>query len=509
MAEQSAFDLVIVGGGPGGYPAAIRAAQYGLRVAVIEKERQGGVCLNWGCIPTKAMLRSADVLETMQHSADFGVLADNVRLDYSAVLKRKDTIVKGLTDGVGQLLKANGVTLYIGHARFTAPTVIDIVGIGKSPLGEGGPLYNAPSDGVGQPTARVAAKSIIIATGSTPAQLPIPGADLPGVINSDGAFLLKDVPKRIVIIGGGAVGTEWATLFSAFGSEVTLVELLPSLLPVEDEDMGRTLARSFHKRGIKVLTGSTVSKIDEGGTRKSPVLRVTITDKDGKNEQTVDADNVLIGVSRRPNTIDLNLEATGVQTDKRGFINVDDQMRTNVPNVFSIGDVVGKILLAHVATHQGLVAAGVIAGHDERMDYKAVPAATFTHPEVASVGLSEAKAREAGHDVVVGKFPFAALGRAQTFGNTDGLVKIVADKKYGEVLGLHIIGPSASDLIPEGVLALQLEATLEDIANTIHAHPTLGEGSMEAALVALGLPVHVGPPRRAAASTAPVPAMAR
>src|SRR5947209_4415574 len=497
MAEQSAFDLVIVGGGPGGYPAAIRAAQYGLRVALIEKERVGGVCLNWGCIPTKAMLRSADVLETMQHSADFGILADNVRLDYPAVLKRKDTIVKGLTDGVGQLLKANGVTLYQGHARFTNANALDVVGVGKSPLGAGGPMYNAPADGVGQPTARVAGKHIIIATGSTPAQLPIPGVDLAGVINSDGAFLLKDVPKHIVIVGGGAVGTEWATLFSAFGSEVTLVELLPNLLPLEDVDMGRTLARSFQKRGIKILTSSTVAKIEEGSEKRGRTLRVTITDNDGKNEQTVEADNVLIGVSRRPNTIDLNLEKTGVQTDKRGYITVDDRMRTNVEKVFAIGDVVGKIQLAHVATHQGLVTAGVIAGHDEKMDYKAVPAATFTHPEVASVGLTEQKAREAGHDVVVGKFPFAALGRAQTYGNTDGLIKVVADKKYGEVLGVHIIGPSASDLIPEGVLALQLEATLEDIANTIHAHPTLGEGSMESALVALGLPVHVGPPRRA------------
>ena len=501
MVEQSAFDVVIVGGGPGGYPAAIRAAQYGLRVALIEKERVGGVCLNWGCIPTKAMLRSADVLETMQHAADFGVLADNVRLDYPAVLKRKDTIVKGLTDGVGQLLKTNGVTVYAGHARFTAPMVLDVVGVGTSPLGAGGPLYNAPSDGVGQPKARVAARHVIIATGSTPAQLPIPGADLPGVINSDGAFMLPEVPKRIVIVGGGAAGTEWATMFSAFGSEVTLVELLPSLLPLEDEDMGRTLNRSFTRRGMKVLTSSTVAKIEAGANKKSAALRVTITDKDGKNEQTVDADNVLIGVSRRPNTLDLNLETTGVQTDKRGYITVDDQLRTNVHNVFAIGDVVGRIQLAHVATHMGLIAAGVIAGHDEKMDYKAVPAATFTHPEVASVGLSEAKAREAGHDVVIGKFPFVALGRAQTYGNTDGLIKIVADKKYGEVLGVHIIGPSASDLIPEGVLALQLEATLEDIANTIHAHPTLGEGSMEAAMVALGLPVHVGPSRRAAAST--------
>jgi dihydrolipoamide dehydrogenase len=502
MAEQSAYDVVVVGGGPGGYPAAIRAAQHGLRVALIEKERPGGVCLNWGCIPTKAMLRSADVYETLQHSSDFGVLADNVRLDYPAVLKRKDTIVKGLTDGVGQLLKANGVTVYSGHARFTAPTVMDVVGVGKSPLGSGGPMYNAPADGVGQPTARVAARNVIIATGSMPAQLPIPGNELPGVINSDGAFMLSEVPKRIVIIGGGAVGTEWATMFAAFGAEVTLVELLPNLLPLEDEDMGRTLARSFQKRGIKVQTGSTVAKIEEGKP-----LRVTITDKDGNNPQVVDADNVLIGVSRRPNTIDLNLEATGVQTDRRGYITVDDQLRTSAGNVYAIGDVVGRIQLAHVATHQGLVAAGVIAGHDEKMDYKAVPAATFTHPEVASVGLSEAKAREAGHDVVVGKFPFAALGRAQTYGNTDGLVKVVADKKYGEVLGVHIIGPSASDLIPEGVLALQLEATLEDIANTIHAHPTLGEGSMEAALVALGLPVHVGPPRRAAQQ--PVAAGAR
>jgi dihydrolipoamide dehydrogenase len=504
MAEQSAFDLVIVGGGPGGYPAAIRAAQYGLRVALIEKERPGGVCLNWGCIPTKAMLRSAEVLETLQHSADFGILADNVRLDYPSVLTRKDKIVKGLTDGVGQLLKANGVTVFNGHARFTNPNTLEVVGVGKSPLGDGGPLYNAPADARGQPTASVTGKNIIVATGSTPAQLPIPGNDLPGVINSDGAFMLKEVPKRIVIVGGGAVGTEWATMFSAFGSEVTLVELLPNLLPVEDEDMGRTLARSFQKRGIKVMTGSTVARIEQ-----AKPLRVIITDKDGKNEQTVDADNVLIGVSRRPNTLDLNLDKTGVQTDRRGYIQVDDHMRTNIQNVYAIGDVVGKVLLAHVATHQGLVAAGVIAGHDEKMDYKAVPAATFTHPEVASVGLTEARAREAGNDVVIGRFPFAALGRAQTFGSTDGLIKIVADKKYGEVLGVHIIGPSASDLIPEGVLALQLEATLEDVANTIHAHPTLGEGSMEASMVALGLPIHVAVSRRAQASSAqPQPAAA-
>ncbi|MBV9169855.1 MAG: dihydrolipoyl dehydrogenase [Chloroflexi bacterium] len=504
MAEQNAFDLVIVGGGPGGYPAAIRAAQYGLHVAVIEKERPGGVCLNWGCIPTKAMLRSAEVLETMQHSQDYGILADNVRLDYPAVLKRKDAVVKSLTDGVGQLLKANGVTYFNGHARFTGPRSVEVVGVGKSPLGQGGPLYNAPADGSGQPSAQLEGKNVIIATGSTPAQLPIPGVDSPGVINSDGAFMLGEIPKKIVIVGGGAVGTEWATMFSAFGSEVTLIELLPNLLPVEDEDMGRTLARSFQKRGIKISTNSTVGKIEPNGKQ----LRVTVTDKDGNNPQTEEVDNVLIGVSRKPNTLDLNLEKTGVKTDRRGYIDVDDQMRTNVPNVFAIGDVVGKVLLAHVATHQGLVVAGVLAGHNERIDYKAVPAATFTHPEVASVGLTEKKARDAGHNVVVGKFPFVALGRAQTYGSTDGLVKIVADQRYGEILGVHIIGPSASDLIPEGVLALNLEATLEDVANAIHAHPTLGEGTMEASMVALGMPVHVGPPRRASSAQSAQPAAA-
>jgi dihydrolipoamide dehydrogenase len=279
---------------------------------------------------------------------------------------------------------------------------------------------------------------------------------------------------------------------------VTLVELMPTLLPVEDEDMGRTLQRSFTRRGIKVLTGSTIQKIEEGGKKGAPQLRVTITDKDGGNTQTVEADNVLIGVSRRPNVRDLDLEKTGVATDQRGYVQADEQMRTSVPNVYAIGDLVGKVLLAHVASHQGLVAAGVIAGHkNEKMDYKAVPGATFTHPEVASVGLSEKKARDAGYDVVVGKFPFAALGRAQTFGATEGMMKLVADRKYGEILGMHIIGPSASDLIPEGVLALNMEATLEDVANAIHAHPTLGESSMEASMVALGLPVHVAPSRHA------------
>ena len=486
------FDVVVVGGGPGGYPAAIRAAQLGLKTALVEKERPGGVCLNWGCIPTKAMLRSAEVLETMQHSAEYGVLADNVRLDYSAVLKRKERATKTLTDGVASLLKANGVTVVNGHARFTGPTAVEVVPVGEAPLGAGGPLYNAPPAPDGRPQASLEGRNVIVATGSTPVLLPIPGIDLPGVVTSDGAFLLGEVPRRIVVIGASAVGAEWATMFNAFGSEVTMVELLATLLPAEDEDMGKTLARSFTRGGIKVQTTRTVSEI----TQVAGGLQVTITDPDGQRATQVETDVVLVGVGRRPNTEGLGLERAGVATNERGWVEVDDRLRTNVAGVHAIGDVTGKVLLAHVASHQGLVAAGVIAGHDQRIDYRVVPAATFTHPEVASVGLTEAKAREAGHDVVVGRFPFTALGRAQTYGSTEGLVKVVADRKYGEVLGVHIIGPSASDLIPDGALAMHLEATLHDIADTIHAHPTLGESTMEATMVALGLPVHVTQPRR-------------
>jgi len=303
-----------------------------------------------------------------------------------------------------------------------------------------------------------------------------------------------------VIIGASAVGAEWASMFAAFGADVTMVELLATPIPAEDEDLGKALARSFARRGIKVQTRRTVSEIAPAakgrGRGKDGPLRVTITDPDGQRPTQVETDVVLVGVGRRPNTGGLDLERAGVATDQRGWIEVDDRLRTNAPGIHAIGDVTGKVLLAHVASHQGLVASGVIAGHDERMNYRAVPAATFTHPEVASVGLTEAKAREAGHDVVVGRFPFTALGRAQTYGVTDGLVKVVAERKYREVLGVHIIGPSASDLIPEGVLAMHLEATLDDIADTIHAHPTLGESGMEAAMVALGLPVHTSRPRR-------------
>ena len=505
--QAQVFDLVVVGGGPGGYPAAIRPAQLGLKTALVEKERPGGVCLNWGCIPTKAMLRSAEVLETARHGAEYGVLADNVRLDYAAVLARKDRVVKSLTDGVAGLLAASGVAVTIGHARLTGPRTVEVVGVGDAPLGPAGPRYNAPPAPDGAPVSTLEGRNLLLATGSTPSVLPIPGIDLPGVVTSDGAFLLEEVPRRIVIIGASAVGAEWATMFAAFGSEVTMVELLGRLLPAEDEDVGKALARSFARRGIKVETGRTVTGIAPAGDQAPPLL-VTVADPDGGNPREVEADVVLVGVGRRPNTAELGLERAGVATGQRGWVEVDDRLRTGVPGVHAVGDVTGRVLLAHVASHQGLVAAGVMAGHDERMDYRAVPAATFTHPEVASVGLTEAAAREESHDVAVGRFPFSALGRAQTFGGVEGLVKVVAERDDGHVLGVHVIGPGASDLIPEGVLAMQLQATLADIAATIHAHPTLGEGTMEAALVALGLPVHVPPSRRPPARPTAGPAAA-
>ncbi|WP_227981281.1 dihydrolipoyl dehydrogenase [Nocardia spumae] len=480
------FDLLIVGGGPGGYVAAIRAAQRGLRVGLVEKERPGGVCLNWGCIPTKAMLRSAEVFHTVTAAAEFGIHADNVRLDFAAVRKRKDGIVSDLTNGVAGLLKANGVTVIEGHARFVGPTTVEVFEPGPSPIFPDGPRYGAAPTATA--TRTVDATDVVIATGSVPAQLPVPGADLPGVITSDGAFGLSEVPRRLVVIGGSAVGAEWASLFATLGAEVTVVEMRDRLVPAEDEEIGAALGRSFAKRGITILTGSTVTGIARAGDG-------LVVDVGGTSPREIDADVVLIGVGRRPNTAHLDLDHAGIDTDARGFIPVDDRLRTAVEHVYAIGDVTGRALLAHVASHQGLTAADVVAGHDARIDYTVIPAATFTHPEIASVGLTEQAARQAGHEIVTATFPFAALGRAKSFGDTEGFCKIVAGARYREVLGVHIIGPSASDLITEGALAISLEATLDELADTIHAHPTLGEIGMEAALTGLGLPVHITPPR--------------
>lgn len=467
------LDLLVIGAGPGGYVAAIRAAQLGLRTAVVERDALGGVCLNRGCIPTKAMLRSAELFTTMQHAADYGVLADNVRLDYEAVVKRREKVVKQLTGGVGSLLKSNDVQVISGSARMNGGTGVTITA----------------SDGQEQ---QLSARNVLLATGSVPARPPIPGADGDRVIDSDGALLLDHVPASMLVIGGGAVGSEWANIFHSFGAQVTLVEMLPTLLPVEDADMGGMLARSFKRRGITVHTGAKLIEIsDADDGQKIGMLELS----DGQRAE-VRAEYVMIGIGRRPNTAGLGLELAGVAVDRRGFVEVDDRLRTNVANVLAIGDLSGKQLLAHLASHQGVVAVENLAGHDKAMDYRVVPSCTFTHPEVATVGLSETAAREAGYDVKVGTFPFQASGRAMTYGETEGMVKIVSEAKYGELLGVHIIGANASDMIHEAALGIRLEATLDDLADTIHAHPTLAESIHEATLAACGGALHL-PPRRA------------
>jgi dihydrolipoamide dehydrogenase len=451
----------------------VRASQLGMKVAVVEREELGGICLNRGCIPTKAMLRSAEVLTTMQHSADYGISAENVTVDFGKVVDRREKVVKQLVGGIGGLLKSYNVEVIRGSGQLTERGKVKVTGT---------------SD------ATVNAKNVILATGSVPAKLPIPGGDGPGVIDSDGALALREIPKSMLIIGGGAVGSEWACVFAAFGTKVTLVEMMPTLLPLEDEDMGKTLARSLTRQGVTV---HTEAKVEEVSVDDNGLSVGVLTLKDGKQER-VAVEKVLVGVGRKPNTTGLGLEAVGVTTDRRGFVTVDDYLRTNLPNVYAIGDLTGKILLAHLASHQGVAATEAIAGTGHPMDYKAVPACTYTHPEVASVGLSEQKARDAGYDVRVGRFPFVASGRALTYGESDGMVKIVSDAKYGELLGMHIIGPQASELIPEATLGIRLEATLEDIMGTIHAHPTLAEAIGEAAWAASGGALNLPKPRERA-----------
>jgi dihydrolipoamide dehydrogenase len=464
-------DVCIIGTGPGGYIAAVRASQLGMKVAVVEREELGGICLNRGCIPTKAMLRSAEVFHTMQRSEDFGILAKDVTVDFSKVIAHREKVVKQLVGGVGGLLKSYGVEVVRGTAKLAERGKVRVTGSSDS---------------------TITAKNVVLATGSSPAKLPVPGADGPNVIDSDGALALTEIPKSLLIIGGGAIGCEWACVFGAFGTKVTIVEMLPTLLPLEDEEMGRTLARSLGRQGITIHTEAKLEEIAQGDDGLSVGV---LTLKDGKQER-VSAEKVLVGVGRRPNSADLGLEGAGVTLDRRGFIEVDDHLKTTAGNVYAIGDVTGKQLLAHLAMHQGVAAVEAIAGKGHPMDYKVVPACTYTHPEVASVGLSEKKAREQGYDVVIGKFPFQANARSLAHGDAEGMVKMVADAKYGELLGVHIIGSTASELIPEAALGIRLESTLEDIAHTIHAHPTMAEAVGQAAWAALGGALDLPKPRQ-------------
>jgi dihydrolipoamide dehydrogenase len=461
------FDITIIGTGPGGYVCAIRAAQLGLKTAVVEKDAlPGGTCLHWGCIPTKALLRSAEVLETARTASSVGVQVDGVSLDLDKVQRYKKKTVMANAKGVEYLFKKNGITVLSGRGRLAGPGKVEV----------------SPADGEAY---TVETGSVVLATGS--AVRGLPGIEFDGerIINSDQALNLREVPSSMIVIGAGAVGVEFASIYATFGSKVTVVELLPHLVPLEDADLGAELEKAFRKRKIDVHVGTGVDKVERDGD----TVRVTGV----KDDQPVnlEAEMLLIAIGRRPVTEDLGLEGTAVKVD-RGFIEVDAMMRTGEPGVYAIGDIVPTPALAHVASHEGIVAAEHVAGHTPiPIDYDKIPSCTYCDPEVASVGLGEEEARKRGHDVVVGKFPFTAIGKAKILGDTRGFVKIVSEKRYDEVLGVHIIGPHATELIAEATAAVNLETTAEALFHAVHAHPTLAEAMAEAAMGVHGRSIHI------------------
>lgn len=468
MANEQ-FDVVVIGSGPGGYVAAIRAGQLGLKAAIVEKDtRLGGTCTLRGCIPTKQMLMSAHIYEQMQHAADFGVQASEIQLAFADVQKRKDKVVLKNSKGIEYLMKKNKVTVIKGTGRLALPGKVEV----------------ATSDGKKE---TIQTKNIVIATGSV--VRPIPGFDTDGVhvVNSDHILELKEVPKSLIVMGAGAVGVEFASVYSRFGAQTTIVELLPRLVPLEDEEVSQELERSFRKRGLKSLVGTKLDKMEKTETG------VVVTGKDAKGQDVrLEAEMLLVAVGRAPYTEGLGLEGTKIKIE-RGFIQVDEYQRTAEKGVYAIGDVVPTPLLAHLASKEGIVAVEHLAGRKEvrPINLRLVPNCTYCDPEVASVGLTEAKARELGYDVSVGKFPFSASGKARILGEEEGFVKIVSEKKYDEILGVHIIGPHATELIAEACVAMQLESTAEELGRTMHAHPTVSEAVMEAAEGVHGIAIHI------------------
>ena len=460
------FDVTIIGSGPGGYVAAIRAGQLGLRTAIIEKDKNlGGTCLLRGCIPTKALLHTADVFEEFKHASSVGVSASGVSLDFGQAQKNKNKIVLKGSKGVEYLMKKNKVQVFKGMAHIDGPGRITVSGADGS-------------------TQLVETKNTIIATGSVPRSLPNLPIDGQHIITSDEILELTEVPKSLVVLGAGAVGVEFASMYARFGSDVTIVELLPRLLPIEDEEISAVLAKALKKQGIKAFTGTNFQSatVEDG--------QVKVTARVGEESREFTGEKLLVAIGRRAYTDGLGLENTRVEME-RGYIKVDAYMRTAEPNVYAIGDVIPTPWLAHVASAEGILAVETIAGKNPRpINYDRVPNCTYCQPEVASVGLTEAKARERGYDVQVGRFSTPILAKAQIVGATEGLVKIVSDKKYDEVLGLHIIGPSATEMIVEGVTALQMEATVEEMINTIHAHPTVSESMHEAFEDTHGMVIH-------------------
>jgi dihydrolipoamide dehydrogenase len=477
MAQED-FDLIIIGSGPGGYVAGIRAGQLGLRVAVVEKDPKfGGTCLHRGCIPTKALLHTASLLDEIRGAAEHGIDVAAPALDIARAHDRKRKVVDRNARGIEALFKKYKVTGIIqGTGRLTGPNQVEVDG----------------RDGKRVITARF----IMIASGSVPRDVPVAPADGERVLNSDHVLQLERVPKSIAVLGAGAVGTEFASLYASFGSEVTLIEMLPRILPIEDEEVSAELERALRKRKIKVLTGARLTAVEKGESG----VRLTV-ERQGKSggakasaspaaPEILEAELLLSAVGRRPVTEGLGLEALGVEVE-RGYVKVNPLMQTAVPHIYAIGDVVNTPWLAHVASAEGILAVEHMAGQAVRpINYDHVPSCTYCDPEVGSVGLSEARARERGYEVAVGKFPFTALGKAAIIGHTSGFVKVVRETRYDELLGVHIIGASATDLIAEACAALKMEATDEELIHTIHAHPTLSEAVGEAAHAAHGHAIH-------------------
>jgi dihydrolipoamide dehydrogenase len=462
------YDAIVIGGGPGGYACAIRLGQLKQKVVCIEKDEVGGVCLNWGCVPSKALIAASHTYEKARDGGTMGLLADNVRMDVPKMQEWKSGIVKKLTGGVRGLLRGNGAELVMGEARITGPKTIEV----KTKEG-------------GTETIE-ATKGIVVATGSSTIEIPTFKFDGKQIIGAKEAVSLKEIPKRLLVIGGGVIGLELGCVYQKFGSELTVVEMTPSLLPGIDPECTAVVEKKLLKHGAKIMKSAKAAGYERN---KDGSLAVKVELEGGKYE-TVVCDVVLVAVGMRPNGLGLGLEQVGVKVE-RGFVPTDIQGRTNVPGIYAIGDVSAVPMLAHKATKEGEVVAEVIAGHKAAKDWVAIPAAVFTDPEIAVAGLTEEQAKAKGVDVKIGKFPFSALGRAMAVNETDGFFKIVSDKKTHEVLGVHIVGAEASDLISEGALALEMHAFLEDIGLTIHPHPTLGEGFMEAAMNGLGQAVHI------------------
>ncbi len=463
---MNTYDVVVLGAGPGGYVAAIRAAQRGAKVALVEREFLGGTCLNWGCIPSKTLIASAEALHVLQHAGEFGLAADNVRMDWQAVLARRDGVVKKLRQGIAMLLKAHGVTVIEGTGTLASRRELSV----------------KTADAVVQ----VGAKAIIIATGSECARPKLFPFDDVRVHDSRSFFAsVAQLPASIIIVGGGVIGCEFASMLNAFGVKVTVVELLDRLLPLEDEEISKALSKHFEKAGIAVNTGVKVENV----AVQSDAVTCDVAG------QKLSADMMLVAVGRATNVPNIGLETAGVKVEKNTVV-VDDRMQTSVPGIYAIGDITGKAQLAHVASAQAHVAADNATGARAQMDYRLVPNCIFTMPEIGTAGLNAAAAAQAGYTVTIGSFPYMALGKALAIGQPDGFYRIVADAKTDEILGVQIMGAHATDLIAEAVLAMRLECTSEELAKTIHAHPTLAEGLMEAAHAVHGACVHQPPPRR-------------